>query len=84
MARSTFLSRRSIAQRLFISAIGWSVALLLIAGVIFSTLYTRTAEQALDQRLNVYLRALVADLVTSAEDKKFELGQLGEIGRAHV
>lgn len=78
MARSTFLSRRSIAQRLFISAIGWSVALLLIAGVIFSTLYTRTAEQALDQRLNVYLRALVADLVTSAEDKKFELGQLGE------
>lgn len=78
MARSTFLSRSSIAQRLFISAIGWSVALLLIAGVIFSTLYSRTAEQALDQRLNVYLRALVADLVTSAEDKKFELGQLGE------
>lgn len=78
MARSSFLSRRSIAQRLFISAIGWSVALLLIAGVIFSTLYARTAEQALDQRLNVYLRALVADLVTSAEDKKFELGQLGE------
>ena len=78
MAASSFASRRSIAQRLFISAIGWSVALLLIAGVIFSTLYTRTAEEALDQRLNVYMRALVADLVTSAEDKKFQLGQLGE------
>jgi signal transduction histidine kinase len=73
-----FAARRSIAQRLFISAIAWSFILLLIAGLIFSTLYMRTAEQALDQRLNVYLRALVADLVTSAEDKRFELGQLGE------
>ena len=73
-----FTSRSSIAQRLFISAIGWSVTLLLVAGLIFSTLYTRTAEEALDQRLNVYMRALVADLVSSAEDKKFQLGQLGE------
>ena len=54
------------------------MTLLLVAGLIFSTLYTRTAEEALDQRLNVYMRALVADLVSSAEDKKFQLGQLGE------
>jgi signal transduction histidine kinase len=78
MLRLFSASRRSIAQRLFISAIGWSVLLLLVAGLIFSTLYTRTAEQALDQRLNVYMRALVADLVASVEDKNFELGKLGE------
>jgi len=55
---------RSIAQRLFVSAILWSVALLLVAGVIISDIYRRTTEQAFDQRLDVYLRAIVADVAT--------------------
>ena len=69
---------RSIAQRLFLSAIVWSVALLLVAGVIISSLYRRTTEQAFDQRLDVYLRAIVADVATAGEDPRLEPGQLGE------
>ncbi len=69
---------RSIAQRLFVSAIGWSVALLLVAGVILSDIYRRTTEQAFDQRLGVYLRAIVADVATPGDDQRLEPGQLGE------
>ena len=69
---------RSIAQRLFVSAILWSVALLLVAGVIISNIYRRTTEQAFDQRLDVYLRAIVADVATPGDDQRLEPGQLGE------
>ena len=69
---------RSIAQRLFLTAIVWSVALLLVAGIILSGLYRRTTEQAFDQRLDVYLRAIVADVATPGEDPRLEPGQLGE------
>ncbi len=69
---------RSIARRLFVSAILWSVALLLVAGVIISDIYRRTTEQAFDQRLGVYLRAIVADVATPGDDQRLEPGQLGE------
>ena len=69
---------RSIAQRLFLTAIVWSVALLLVAGIILSGLYRRTTEQAFDQRLDVYLRAIVADVATPGEDTRTEPGQLGD------
>ncbi len=69
---------RSIARRLFVSAIVWSVALLLVAGVIISDIYRRTTEQAFDQRLGVYLRAIVADVATPGDDQRLEPGQLGE------
>ena len=69
---------RSIAQRLFLSAIMWSVALLLVAGVIISGIYRRTTEQAFDQRLDVYLRAIVADVAAPGDDPRLEPGQLGE------
>ena len=68
----------SIATRLFLSAIVWSVALLLVAGIVISTIYRRTTEQAFDQRLGVYLRALVADVATPGDDPRLEPGQLGE------
>ena len=69
---------QSIATRLFLSAIFWSMLLLLAAGVLLTTLYRRTAEQAFDQRLDVYLRAIVADLAAPGEDTRIEPGQLGE------
>lgn len=69
---------RSIAQRLFVSAIFWSVALLLVAGVIISGIYRRATEQAFDQRLGVYLSAIVADVATPGDDQRLEPGQLGE------
>ena len=55
---------RSLAQRLFASAVAWSVLILLIAGLILSGLYRRSAEAAFDERLGVYLRAIVADVAT--------------------
>ena len=69
---------RSIAQRLFLTAIVWSVALLLVAGIILSGLYRSATERAFDQRLDVYLRAIVADVATVGDDPRLEPGQLGE------
>ena len=69
---------RSLAQRLFASAVMWSVIILLIAGLILSGLYRRSAETAFDQRLGVYLRAIVADVATPGEDTRTEPGQLGD------
>ena len=63
---------RSIATRLFISATVLSVTILLVAGLILTAVYRSAAESAFDERLGVYLRALVADLATtdkSATDK---------------
>ena len=68
----------SIATRLLLSAIACSVALLLIAGVVLTSLYRRTTELAFDQRLGVYLRAIVADVATPGDDARLEPGQLGE------
>jgi signal transduction histidine kinase len=69
---------RSIARRLFFSAAFLSFAILLCAGLVLSTIYRRTAETNFDERLDVYLHELVADLALAAEDTKTEPGQLGE------
>lgn len=69
---------RSLAQRLFLSAALWSLAILLIAGLVLSALYRRTAEQSFDERLGVYLRAIVADIATPGDDTRTEPGQLGD------
>lgn len=62
---------RSLATRLFLSAGVLSTAILLIAGLILTAVYRTAAEGAFDERLNVYLRALVADLATDkAGDEK--------------
>ena len=54
--------KRSIATRLFLSAGLLSVGILLIAGFILAAVYRSATEAAFDERLGVYLRALVADL----------------------
>ena len=69
---------QSIATRLFLSAIFWSVLLLLVAGVVLTTLYRRNTELSFDQRLDVYLRAIVADITSPGDDTRIEPGQLGE------
>lgn len=70
-------AKNSIARRLFISAAFWSFVVLLVAGLFLSALYRTTAQRAFDDRLNVYLRALVADVAISAEEGG-ALGQMGE------
>jgi signal transduction histidine kinase len=78
----TLLRRRagplSIAARLVVSAIGLSAVILLIAGLALSAYYRRTTEFGFDERLNVYLKALVADVASFGEGDRTEPGSLGE------
>ncbi len=57
----------SLALRLFLSATAWAVFILLITGVVLSSLYRQSAERAFDRRLGVYLRTLVADVASPDE-----------------
>jgi signal transduction histidine kinase len=68
----------SIAARLFVSAAVLSTAILLVAGLVLSALYTSAAEAGFDERLGVYLRALVADIASAGDEGRAEIGQLGE------
>lgn len=67
----------SLATRLFLSATAWVVAILLITGIILSSLYRAGTERAFDRHLNFYLRTLIAEVVTPEEpDHQFQ--SLGE------
>jgi signal transduction histidine kinase len=57
----------SLALRLFVSASGWAVVILLITGIVLSSLYRQAVERAFDRRLGVYLRTIVADLASPEE-----------------
>lgn len=57
----------SLALRLFLSATAWAVVILLITGVVLSSLYRQAVERAFDRRLGVYLRTLVADVASPEE-----------------
>jgi signal transduction histidine kinase len=68
----------SLALRLFVSATAWAVVILLITGIVLSSLYRHAVERAFDRRLGVYLRTLVAD-VAAPEDASGKFPQsLGE------
>ncbi len=66
----------SLAGRLVAAAILWSIATLLVAGLILTSLYRQTVVSAFDQRLSVYLRTLVGVLV--AENAPDDPGNVGE------
>jgi len=57
----------SLALRLFVSATAWAVIILLITGVVLSSIYRQAVERAFDRRLAVYLRTLVADVASPEE-----------------
>ncbi len=58
----------SLALRLFLSATTWTVVILLVTGVVLSSIYRAAVERAFDRRLGVYLRSLVADVATPEEN----------------
>ncbi|WP_395666424.1 ATP-binding protein [Methylocella sp.] len=58
----------SIARRLFVSSAALSFAILFIAGALLSAAYRQAAERNFDDRLSVYLRALVADIAAAAPE----------------
>jgi signal transduction histidine kinase len=58
----------SLALRLFFSATTWTVLILVITGIVLSSIYRAAVERAFDRRLGVYLRTLVADVATPEEN----------------
>ena len=72
------LAGRSIALRLAVSSLFWSCLILLVAGVILTTLYRQTSENSFDQRLLVYANDLAADLVTPGDPEGREKPSLGD------
>lgn len=70
---------RSLAGRLFLSAILLSALVLLSAGAILSAINRRSVEAAFDERLKLYLKVLVADVAALSEgNNNVEPGNLGE------
>src|ERR1700759_4775095 len=67
----------SLATRLFLSATAWVVVILLITGIVLSSVYRNATERAFDRRLNLYLRTIVADVATpdSTPDQSQSLGE---------
>jgi signal transduction histidine kinase len=68
----------SLALRLFVSAAIWAVVILVIAGVVLSSLYRAAVERSFDGRLGVYLRTLVADVASPEEGSDKFSQSLGE------
>jgi signal transduction histidine kinase len=63
---------------LFVSATAWTVVILLITGIVLSSLYRQAVERAFDRRLGVYLRTLVADVASPEEPNDKAGPALGE------
>jgi signal transduction histidine kinase len=57
----------SLALRLFFSATTWTVLILVVTGLVLSSLYRGAVERAFDRRLGVYQRTLIVD-VAAPED----------------
>ena len=68
----------SLALRLFFSATTWTVLILVVTGIVLSSLYRSAVERAFDRRLDVYLRTLVADVATPEENADKFPQSLGE------
>jgi signal transduction histidine kinase len=58
----------SLALRLFFAATTWIVILLVVTGVMLSSIYRAAVERAFDRRLGVYLRTLVAEVAAPEEN----------------
>src|SRR3954466_3948019 len=68
----------SLATRLFVSATVWVVVILLLTGIVLSSVYRQASERAFDRRLNLYLRTLVAEVATPDEPPDPAFQSLGE------
>lgn len=56
----------SLAFRLMLSALAIMLVVLVVVGLVLSTLYTRAAERAFDRRLGVYLKTIVAEVANAS------------------
>jgi len=69
---------RSLALRLFVSATVVSVAVLVLTGLVLSSVYRDAVERAFDRRLDVYLKTIVADVANSTAGSMPEPTTLGD------
>ncbi len=72
------MSFNSLSVRLIAAASLWSAVALVVAGVILTSLYRQTVEQAFDERLGVYLTTLIGNLATQNPRALADPGNLGE------
>ncbi len=68
----------SLALRLFLSAAAWTVVILMVTGVILSSIYREAFERSFDQRLAVYLRTLVGEVAAPEQAADRGVPALGE------
>ncbi len=68
----------SLALRLFLSAAAWTVVILMVTGVILSSIYREAFERSFDQRLAVYLRTLVGEVAAPEQLADRGVPALGE------
>jgi signal transduction histidine kinase len=68
----------SLAVRLIAAASLWSAVALVVAGLILTSLYRETVEQAFDERLGVYLTTLIGNLANQDPTALTDPGNLGE------
>lgn len=72
------IATKSIARRLFITAAGLSLVVLLIASAALTQYYRHSAEDVFERRLNVYLQAIVAEASLEGEESHDGPIQLGD------
>src|ERR1700679_988289 len=68
----------SLATRLFLSATAWVVVILVITGIVLSSVYRDATERAFDRRLNLLLGTLIAGVATPEEPPDHQFQSLGE------
>ena len=76
--RARPLTPHSLALRLFISATLVSAAVLVVTGLALSSIYRNAVERSFDQRLDVYLKTIVADVANAPAGTLPEPTTLGD------
>lgn len=72
------LMRLSIGSRLFVSAMLCSLVILFGAGLVLSAIYRRATERSFDERLQVYVQSVAANVATKNTANAFDPYGLGD------
>ena len=67
----------SISRRLFVLSTAWTLLILIVGGLLLSIYHRHELQGAFDDRLSVYLRALVADVANGTNSEE-EPGTLAD------
>src|SRR4029078_9517124 len=68
----------SLATRLFLSATAWVVVILVITGIVLSSVYRDATERAFERGLTLYLRPLMSEVAPPDEPPDRQFQSLGE------